>query len=42
MSRQVEQYAEFLTRTTNKSSEQAHREAVKMAEKVEKQKREDK
>ena len=39
MSRQVDQYAEFLSKTKNQSSEQSHKEAVKMAERVEKQKK---
>jgi len=42
MSKQVQNYAEHIARTTNKGSEEAHREAVKMAEKVERQKRETK
>tara|TARA_R110002110_G_scaffold100479_2_gene256000 strand:- start:201 stop:329 length:129 start_codon:yes stop_codon:yes gene_type:complete len=42
MSRQVDQFAEFLSNTKNQSSEQSHKEAVKMAERVEKQKRENK
>ena len=39
MSRQIDQFTEFLSRNKNQSSEQSHREAVKMAEKVEKQKK---
>jgi hypothetical protein len=37
---QVERFAETIARNTNKTSEEAHREAVKMAQKVERQKKE--